>query len=192
MAGINRAKPVPTFESYAYNKATSRIENKPCIFLSHNSSDKEDAIKIGDYIMEYADLDIYLDIYDDELQSAATANDANAITSLIERGISSSTHTMCLVSENTVKSWWVPFELGYAKKSGIELCSLKLKGDIKLPEYLSISPILMGTKSLNSYIDKIVSDWNSDGSIFKSKINSSPIPYYRFSHPLDSVLDCAN
>lgn len=188
MAGINRAKPRLATEAYMFSKSTSSDGEKPCIFLSHNSADKEHAIKIGDYIMGCADVDIYLDIYDKDLQRAAENKDAHAITKLIERGIENSTHTMCLVSENTVRSWWVPFELGYAKKSEKELCSLKLKGEISLPEYLSISPILKGTKSLNIYIEELVSKWNVNLA-FNRKINPVLKSYSSSSHPLDNTLD---
>lgn len=187
MAGVNRAASKYTAESYGINKSISGNASKPCIFLSHMSADKKHAIKIGDYIMKYADMDIYLDIYDNELQSAAKSQDAQAITNLIERGISSSTHTMCLVSEHTVKSWWVPFELGYAKKSGVELCSLKLKGYVDLPEYLSISPILLGTKSLNSYLEGIVFKWNNSNGIFKGRVTADLISHLT-THPLDNTL----
>ncbi|MBL0588922.1 toll/interleukin-1 receptor domain-containing protein [Aeromonas veronii] len=188
MAGINRARPKLIAEAYMFNKSTSSYGEKPCIFLSHNSADKEHAITIGDYIMKFADVDVYLDIYDDELQRAAEKQDAHAITTLIERGIANSTHTMCLVSENTVKSWWVPFELGYAKKSEKEICSLKLKGDITLPEYLSISPILKGTKSLNIYIERLVSTWNMT-QLNNSKITTLLKSYSSAQHPLDNTLD---
>lgn len=104
--------------------------------------------------MENAGIDVYLDIYDNELQNAANIGDPEIITAIIERGISTSTHAMCLVSEKTINSWWVPYELGYAKKSGKKISSLKLKGNIYLPEFLRIGEIIQGTKSLNEYMKK--------------------------------------
>jgi hypothetical protein len=99
--GINRAKPTPQLESnnYNLNKSLPGRYDKPCIFLSHISVDKKDAEKLADYIMEKADIDVYLDIYDRELQNAVTLKEPSKITDLIECGITSSTHAMCLISE---------------------------------------------------------------------------------------------
>ncbi|HDY7988063.1 TPA: toll/interleukin-1 receptor domain-containing protein [Vibrio vulnificus] len=188
MAGVNRAEPTPSFESYSLNKSVNRRSDKPCVFLSHISIDKESAVEIGNYIMKYADIDIYLDIYDEQLQQAAGAQDAKKITEFIESGIANSTHTMCLVSQNTVNSWWVPFELGYAKKSGKELSSLKLKGDVPLPEYLAIGSIIRGTKSLNAYIEKIVLEWKLERP-YGSNIDIDLESYTKSCHPLDDHLD---
>jgi hypothetical protein len=140
MAGINRA----LFENRHLAKAHD-FANKPCIFLSHISVDKTSVAEIAKYITARGDIDIYLDINDDDLQKAADESDAAAITDFIERGLSTSTHIMCLVSANTVRSWWVPYELGFGKKSGKPLATLKLKDAVNLPAYLEISEIIRGT-----------------------------------------------
>ena len=106
MAGINRA----LYEQRHLAKA-----GNPCIFLSHISVDKPSAIEIGNYITKLGDIDIYLDMNDEELQNAVSANDPAGLAQFIERGLSYSTHIMCLVSADTVRSWWVPYELGFAK-----------------------------------------------------------------------------
>src|SRR5580692_6353605 len=113
MAGINRA----LYENRHLAKANDSL-NKPCIFLSHISIDKLAALEIGNYISRQGDIDIYLDISDDELQDAVSAGNALGITQFIERGLSHSSHIMCLVSPSTVTSWWVPYELGFAKNAG--------------------------------------------------------------------------
>ena len=70
------------------------------------------------------------EINDQRLQDAANAGDAVRVTQFIERGVLHSTHIMCLVSASTVKSWWVPYELGFGKRSGKPLSTLKLKGEV--------------------------------------------------------------
>jgi hypothetical protein len=95
--------------------------------LSHISIDKSSATAIGEYITRYGDIDIYLDVNDPDLQSAVLTNDAALMTRFIERGLSRSTHVMCLVSVDTVRSGWVPYELGFAKNAGKHLSTLKLK-----------------------------------------------------------------
>ena len=134
MSGINRA----IYENRHLAKASGS-----CIFLSHISVDKTAAIAIGNYITQKGDIDIYLDIDDEDLQNAVKLNDPVGITQFIERGLDQSTHIMCLVSKDTVRSWWVPYELGFGKNAKKHLSCLKLKGDVDLPSYLEISEIIL-------------------------------------------------
>lgn len=190
MAGINRALPVAVAgtESYKFHKGYfPTIKDKPCIFLSHISIDKSAVIKIADYIMNKADIDVYLDIHDDELQNAVNRGNSAEITALIERGITNSSHAMCLISEKTIGSWWVPYELGYAKKSDKKISSLKLKGNVDLPDFLKMGELIYGTKSLNEYIKKVINDYKITKS--NSTINESLENHGQHDHPLDEVLD---
>lgn len=188
MAGINRALPSVSLESFTFKDYLSESnENKPCIFLSHISVDKQSVEGIADYIMEKADIDVYLDIHDDELQRAVNSGNSLEITALIERGITKSTHAMCLISEETIKSWWVPYELGYAKKSGKQISSLKLKGSVELPDFLKIGELIHGTKSLNEYIKKVILDFEINES--NSELDVSLERHDKSIHPLDSILD---
>ncbi len=183
MAGSNRAL---LSESVALAKAASPGE-KPCIFLSHVSEDKEAVKAIGNYITEQGDIDIYLDINDPQLQTAVKNNDAVSITRFIEKGIMASTHVMCLYSEKTVRSWWVPYELGYGKRSNSEVSSLKLKGNIELPAYLSVAEKLLDTESLNKYLEKVVG--SAKKSLGYHALNERLIASSTPQHPLDKYLD---
>jgi hypothetical protein len=98
MSGINRA----LTENRILAKAREILE-QPCIFLSQISVDKVAVKRIADYITSRGDIDIYLDANDEELQRAAKTEDAAAITAFIERGLTNSTHVMCLVSANNRK-----------------------------------------------------------------------------------------
>ena len=93
---------------------------------------------------------------------------------------------MCLVSPNTVGSWWVPYELGFAKKSGTPLATLKLK-DTDLPAYLEISQIITGTKSLNLYLTGVKRGLTK--SITSEVLTESLIQHSASPHPLDRYLD---
>jgi hypothetical protein len=163
-----------------------RSGGKPCIFLSHISIDKPSAIEVRNYITARGDIDIYLDTEDARLQLAVLIADAAGITSFIERGISNCTHVMCLVSASTVGSWWVPYELGFGKKAGKSLATLKLKGSVELPAYLEISEIIRGTDSLNSYLTAVkrgVSKALTAGTLTEPLVRST------MPHPLDNYLD---
>ncbi|TVY07344.1 toll/interleukin-1 receptor domain-containing protein [Paenibacillus cremeus] len=138
-----------------YETASNNTTGKSiCIFLSHISVDKDAAIKIGDYIMN-AGYNVYLDIYDEELQRAVERNDAARITSSIEKGISNSSHVMCIVSEKTKFSWWVPYEVGYGKKADKHLSTLSLKDVTYLPSFLVIVHAIEGVVGLNRYLNSI-------------------------------------
>ena len=178
MAGINRA----LYEQRHLAKA-----GNPCIFLSHISVDKSSATAIGDYIKKQGDIDIYLDLNDEDLQSAARRGDPTGIPRFIEQGLSSSTHIMCLVSAATVGSWWVPYELGFAKNAGKHLSTLKLKGEIALPEYLQISEIILGTKSLNGYLTRVRRGLAKSAEI--RSLTETLISEGAQPHPLDQHLN---
>jgi hypothetical protein len=177
MAAINRALQ----ENRVFAKSNESA-GAPCIFLSHISIDKSSAVAIGDYITRQGGVDIYLDINDQDLQSAANAGNAIRVTEFIERGLLHSTHVMCLLSASTVKSWWVPYELGFGKRSGKSLSTLKLKGEVPLPAYLEVSEIIRGTKGLNAYLTTI------RGTLRKS-LTEALIAHTAGSHPLDPYVD---
>ena len=172
MAGINRA-----LQENRILAKSHEASSTSCIFLSHISVDKSSAIAIGNYITRQGGIDIYLDINDDGLQDAANAGDAARVTRFIESGLSQSTHIMCLVSASTVRSWWVPYELGFGKRSGKPLSTMKLKGDVPLPAYLEVSEIIKGTKGLNAYLEAV------RGTLRKS-LTESLIPHHASGHPL--------
>jgi hypothetical protein len=182
VAGINRA-----LTEYHHLAKLSELLEQPCIFLSHISVDKAAVAEIARYITARGNIDVYLDVNDDDLQKAADEGNAAAVTDFIERGLSRSTHVMCLVSANTVRSWWVPYELGFAKRSGKPLATLKLKDAVNLPAYLEISEIIRGTESLNKYLTGVKNGLRKSitaGAVTESLIRSSAQP-----HPLDGFLD---
>jgi hypothetical protein len=181
MAGINRA----LHEYREFAKINAALD-EPCIFLSHISIDKSAAIAIAAYINARGDIDTYLDINDDDLQLAANTGDAAAVTRFIERGLAKSTHIMCIVSPSTVRSWWVPYELGFAKKSGMPLATLKLK-DTDLPAYLEVSEIIKGTDSLNRYLTGVKRGLRK--SVTAGALTESLLPGHTQKHPLDPYLN---
>ena len=84
---------------------------KKCVFVSHKSEDIDTAKNIAE-LLQNAGLDVYLDVNDNGLQQATRKNDAEAIVKCIEKALACSTHILILVTENTEKSWWVPYETG--------------------------------------------------------------------------------
>jgi hypothetical protein len=181
MAGINRALQ----ENRTMAKAAADL-NRPCIFLSHISVDKSAALAIGEYITQRGYIDIYLDVHDRDLQVAVSNGDPHGVTTFIERGLYLSTHIMCIISNHTANSWWVPYELGFAKSERKHISSLKLK-DVTLPAYLEISEIVRGTDSLNRFLTRIRSGLTKSASVVS--LTESLLRSNMSNHPLDPYLD---
>ncbi|HDR7355151.1 TPA: toll/interleukin-1 receptor domain-containing protein [Bacillus wiedmannii] len=184
--GRNLANPTskPLLEHF---QKSASIYREPCVFLSHITSNKEAVIKIGEYITN-AGIYIYLDIYDDELQREVANGDDHAITKCIEKGIDNSTDMLCIVSEETKNSWWVPYEIGYGKKCNNSVATLLLKDVTNIPSYLKISNLLKGTKSLNNYLQSLSKQKMSDILLEKAASQTKIINYSVMPHPLDSYL----
>lgn len=180
MAGINRA----LHENRNITKVNAAVDT-PCICLSHISVDKPGAVAAGKYIRTNGGIDVYLDIHDEWLQNAVRTNDPVGITKFIKRGLSHSTHIMCLVSSHTARSRWVPYELGFTKKAGKHLSTLKLKGESELPAYLERGEILPGAESLNDYLTRVR---RKLAKITARLLNEALVPNTA-SHPLDLYLD---
>lgn len=150
--GINIAENVQII-----NDSFSKIR-KPVVFLSHKSEDKDFVESIGEYLMK-AGIDIYLDKNDFRLQRAVADEDAKKITECIHEGISKSDYILCFVSSKTVNSWWVPYEIGYGKKSNKEICTL-IRQDVEyIPDFLQIEEIIDSIDDINLYIKKITSKY---------------------------------
>lgn len=145
MAGINRA--------YVLEKSfnSNSSQKDMCFFISHISVDKDFARTVADYIMNKLGIDVYFDELDDELQTAVVNDDSKNITKFIENGITQSTHMICLVTENTKNSWWVPFEIGYGKKSNKEIISFIHNNVKEIPAFLDVTIKISSIFSLEMF-----------------------------------------
>lgn len=131
-------------------------EKRSCVFISHKKEDEDKAKAIGDYIMSQG-LDIYLDLYDCELQEAVSVENDKLIVESIKRGIKTSTHLLCLVSDKTKLSWWVPFEVGVAGENKIQITTLKLKDVEDIPSFLKTEAVLLKIQEFFDYVMDIYS-----------------------------------
>lgn len=191
MKGINRASaPIRMFTEH-------NNKDKKCVFLSHKSEDKDACIKIGEYLNNVG-IDTYLDINDDQLQTAWHNHDIETMTNCIKQGLDNSSHILCIVSQNTINSKWVPFEIGYAhaviidnslnkvtRRYQVSLLKLENIADRKLPEYLQIVPNIEGAKSFDEYICNVL------GTHEHQFINESTNLrlFSKQNHPLYNILN---
>lgn len=154
--------------------------NSICIFISHQKKDSSDAKKIADYLMA-AGLDVYFDEYDQNIDRSNPYSIVNAI----KVGLKRSTHLLCIISQNSLESKWVPWEIGYAYDNKV-LVGLTLRDLSKsfLPEYLQVIQILRGTKSLNEFIAQTLKS-SPDRLVLENRMKH----YYDIQSPLWNVLD---
>lgn len=176
MAGVNRALQSEIKKFLLLETANDRNQRRKCIFLSHKSEDKASAKKIGEYIMKELDLDIYLDEYDTGLQKAIEDKNDKEIVNHINKGIDEASHLLCIISDKTQVSWWVSYEIGYAKKSSKDIASLQLKSIDDIPSFLKVEKYLSNIDDINRHYGKLQSVYESKG------VTAS------YSHPLSSVV----
>lgn len=179
MAGINRAFSINESLTKAHLSA-----NKTCVFISHQKRDAEFCEKIAKYLMQ-ADIDVYFDEYDNDLKHSRINKDPKGVVDCIRKGISKSTHMLCVLSPNTLDSRWVPWEVGYGyDKTKVGALTLKGISDSEIPDYLKTVKIIRGTKSLNAFISELTGFSELILETKKLTLKASTI-----SHPLDNVLD---
>lgn len=179
MAGINRA-----IKKNRMFSESRKITGVKCIFLSHQQQDKDLCRKIADYLIE-ANIDVYFDEDDDDLRIFRQTNKPEGVVDSIKKGINNSSHMLVVVSPNTTRSNWVPFEVGYGYDK-TELGVLCLKGIPKgtLPEYLRIAPIIRDIFDLNILLEKL--SGKKQELLIENRMMSA---YYNTSHPLLSIMD---
>lgn len=167
-----------------------QIENKIdvpklCVFISYRGCDKEIALKVADDIRNIG-VDVYIDICDKNLQ-VSSHNDAASIVQYIETGLFYSSHILVIVTDETQQSWWVPYEVGYAKKSGKSIASFILeKQEVRdFPDYLKIEEMLKTPEQYNCYItnlQKKVYEKSRYGGLFENSnidMQYSASPYVK-------------
>lgn len=145
-------------EIYSHNAEALKISNvfNPCIFLSHQKGDSSVTKIIADYIISLG-IDVYFDEYDVDAKIANQTNNPKAVTKAILKGIQISSHMLCIVSQNTIKSSWVPFEIGYGyDKTQVGVLMLKSVDFNNLPEYLkSVDIYIRDIYDINDFLEKV-------------------------------------
>jgi len=155
-----------------------------CVFISHQKADKDSAKKVADYLIN-AGVDVYLDEYDGDLRIQHQSNDPAGVTNSICNGINNSSHMLVIISPNTMKSSWVPFEIGYGYDK-TDLRALCLKGIPAggLPEYVRTVKIVRDIYDLNSFVSQFTG-LSKEHLIGSRKLYES----HSYSNPLYPIMD---
>lgn len=155
--GINKAieSQYKIFEIKRLLHDLEYTQNRTCIFISHKKEDIDKAREVADYIMECG-VDIYFDENDEVLSNPGTSKDPIEVTNAINKALNRSTHMICVISNKTKESWWVPYEIGYvSSKSSFTTrkIGILLINDInQLPDYLFLSTKIETVIDLDNFV----------------------------------------
>ena len=115
--------------------------------------------------------DIYLDVYDKTLQKSDAEGNLEGIVSSIQKGIGFASHLLCVISDKSKDSWWMPYEIGFAQAHGVNTASIIIKNTEYLPTYLRIkeSPVFDNIEAFDAYMAVFM----RYGSLFTHDVNIS-------------------
>ena len=122
-------------------------EKKPDVFVSHKSDDKDTATEVARTIAKCG-LTAYLDAWDSNVNG-----DGPELVDYINAVIGHCKSLIAVVSHNTVRSWWVPLEIGIAITKGLHLGTFCLgyRTRQNLPSYLWKWPVLKNMEDLKNW-----------------------------------------
>lgn len=116
------------------------------IFISHKKEDEVTALKVVNTLTS-AGVDAYLDLMDN-----ITADDGEKLTKHIRGKLRECTDVIVILSSNTKKSWWVPFEIGMATEKDMPIANYLISQE-SLPDYLTYWPHLKSQEDVLKYIE---------------------------------------
>ncbi len=120
------------------------------VFISYQRVDEAKARSIGDQL-EALGVSTYIDVMAPLLASA------QGVTKTILNRLRSCTHLMAVVSANTVRSWWVPFEIGITTERDRRITSYR-RDTVPLPEFRRIWPVLDYDRELVDFARRYFQD----------------------------------
>ena len=113
------------------------------VFISHRTADDAKAQALALRLKTKHNILSYLDHFD------PAASTTKKITDLLVDRINTCTHLMALITNQTVGSWWVPFEIGVARQGDRRITSFD-NSTVALPEYLTEWPVLKSDADLDN------------------------------------------
>lgn len=116
------------------------------IFISHKKEDEYTAFGIQQ-VLENMGIEAYLDILDDTI-----SDNGEKLTKHIRKKLRECSDVIVVLSDNTKRSWWVPFEIGMATEKDMPIANY-LTSYEKLPEYLEYWPRLKNQQDVKKYVE---------------------------------------
>lgn len=121
------------------------------VFISHRTADDAKAQSLAQRLYTRHNIKCYLDHFDPQ------ARTTREITDLIVGRINICTHLMALITNATVGSWWVPFEIGVARQGERRITSFDAS-TVALPEFLTEWPVM----TTDSHLDLFAEAYHRD------------------------------
>lgn len=115
------------------------------VFISHKQEDAKLAASISRELRRL-DVDFYLDVLDDITENG------KALTDHIKSSLNSCSDIIVVMSCNTYKSQWVPFEVGMAAQQDMPTATY-LGNDVRLPDFLEYWPRLKTLPDIKKYVE---------------------------------------
>jgi hypothetical protein len=155
--GINKAvvSQFQLFENRRLMSDTEYSKNRTCIFISHKKEDMLKASETANYIMDCG-VDVFFDENDAVLSNPESNNDPIKVTNAINNALNKSTHMICIISDKTKESWWVPYEIGFVSNkapfTAENIRIILIKDVVKLPDYLFLAKKIETAIELDSFV----------------------------------------
>ncbi len=119
------------------------------VFISYSKYDREIALKVFEFLKSRR-IKVYIDVLDPELKE-------EEVTKIILKRLEEVSHLLAIISQNTIRSWWVPFEIGVATKGEVRIVSLTTS-QISLPDFLLLWPVLKKIEDLEKFVSLYFKD----------------------------------
>ena len=116
------------------------------VFISHKNSDQGIAKQVAERVRRNG-LDCYLDSVD-----PALAKDGPGLADYLLRQMSGCQQLIAVVSSETAKSWWVPWEIGVGSEKRFRMATFA-RTLIVLPSYLEKWPRLQTQEDVDLYCE---------------------------------------
>ncbi len=116
------------------------------VFVSHQQDDKVSAAAVAARLNLHQEVKVYIDVLDPHL-----TDDGNDLGGYFRARLSECSHLMAVVSENTKRSWWVPFEIGIATERDAPISTYAIDA-VELPDYLRKWPYLRTLQEIDDYV----------------------------------------
>jgi phosphoenolpyruvate carboxylase len=118
------------------------------VFISHRSADDKIANEVYRRLKYRHNIECWIDDIDPQI---ANSRNSSKITSLILDRLDSCTNLLAIVTDNTKESWWVPFEIGVARRAPRAITTFTNLFSCQLPEYLNEWPVLKGNNAVDTF-----------------------------------------
>jgi hypothetical protein len=120
------------------------------VFISYQRVDESKARTISQRLKELV-IKTYIDVMDPVLKSTED------VTKVILQALENCTHLLAVVSQTTVLSWWVPFEIGVATRGDRRIATFR-RDEVTLPAFLKIWPVLDYDSQLEKFAVRYFQD----------------------------------